>query len=169
MSQYKEFSIILYDEPTRSFLLNLGVEYYAYIKHDKDYNENGEIKKSHYHLYVKLYKKKTIGGVFNIVCRHFNINANLIEPIDNTFRFIRYLSHIDEEDKHIYNLDEITCNFDLSIYYNLKERNDNFVLEIISKIDRGEIKNFKELVKYCSVYGELERLMRNTYFFKCLF
>ena len=74
--QFLEFSIVMYEEPSKTLLLNLGVKEYAYILHDKTID-----KKHHYHLYVKLFKKKTFGGVFNIVNKiHPNsTNINLIE------------------------------------------------------------------------------------------
>ena len=67
-NQFIEFNIILYNEPSEDLLVSLGCKEYAFICHDNDFiDDTGELKKKHYHLYIKLHKKKTFGGVYEII------------------------------------------------------------------------------------------------------
>ena len=163
--QFLEFSIVMYEEPSKTLLLNLGVKEFAYILHDKTID-----KKSHYHLYVKLFKKKTFGGVFNIInkIQPNSTNFNLIENIDNTISFIRYLTHIDESEKEKYSVDEIISNMDLKPYYNLTNTDDKFIEDVCNMIYCGQITDFKSIVAFSTMYGKIKVVMKYAYFFKSL-
>ena len=174
-NQFIHFSIVLYQYPTQDLLLMLGVEEYAFIEHNYDLwiegEKKGQLKDTHYHLYVKLRKKKTISGVFNILNKWKEncTQSFLIVNLSNVPNFIRYLVHKDDSDKYQYDISEIITNMDLSIYFDLQMSDLQFTTNVIQLISEGKLKYFKELVSYCIPFGKLNLVMKRAYFFKMLF
>lgn len=164
---YKKFSVILYTEPTYVLLSYLNVEEYAFILHDKDMDDNGEIKKAHYHLYLKLTSKKRISTLYNDIVRILGKEATqpfLIQNLTNERSFQRYLIHADDLDKYQYSLTEIVSNLDLSNLLEIEMTDTEFV-----KLCRKKnLKNFNELVDFCLECGKIELVMQRAYFFKML-
>lgn len=91
------------------------VDYYAFILHDKDINEDtGEIKKPHYHCIVDINC-----NIKNNNQRKLHIIEKLrpiiyekldIQGIKNENTFTRYLIHLDNKEKYQYNRKEIFTN-----------------------------------------------------------
>lgn len=171
IKQFKDFSIILYEFPTQDLLLLLGVEKYAFIEHAYDVNENGDLKKIHYHLFVRLHKKKTFGGVYEILnkWRENCSQPHLIINLDNVPQFIRYLTHIDNSDKFQYSPSEIISNFDVQQYFELQIDDATFIKNVIDLINDRNITTFKQLVLYALNNGKIDLVSKRAYFFKCLF
>lgn len=106
--RYRLFSIVLYADSTSykidTVLFNIkACKYYAYIIHDKDKNDKGEIKKEHYHVIIKLDNATTITALAN----KLGIPENYIQHIKNERAYIRYLIHYDSADKYMYKLEDI--------------------------------------------------------------
>ena len=108
---------IVYPEscPDIEFAINkLEPVRYAYILHDADTDENGELKKSHYHVYLYFENARYFSSIANQFC----IAENNIEPVKNVRSLIRYFSHIDYSDKFQYNYkDIISFNLDIDKHY----------------------------------------------------
>lgn len=171
ISQFKNFSIILYEYPTQDLLLLLGTDKYAFIEHCYDIKETGELKKVHYHLYVRLHKKKSFGGVYEILnkWRENCSQPNLIINLENVPKFIRYLTHIDNPEKYQYSPSEIISNFDIQQYFDLQIDDSVFIKNVIDLINEKSITTFKELVLYSMQFGKLDLVSKRAFFFKCLF
>lgn len=170
MNQYKEFNIILYNFPTSDLFLLLGVKEYAFIEHDLDINENGEIKKIHYHLYVKLHKKKTFGGVYEIInkWKENSTQPHLIENTLNVAKTIRYLIHKDDIDKYQYNINDILSNFDIQKYFSIEISDSQFISNVLELIKEKEITTFTQLTYYAIENGKIDIIMKRAYFFQLL-
>lgn len=82
---------------------NYVVEKYAYILHDKDTNEDGEVKKEHYHIYLVFSQPVNIGTISKI----FNTAPNNINSVKNYQGLLRYYRHMDNPEKHQYRKDEL--------------------------------------------------------------
>lgn len=102
--RYRSFLLLLYPD-SRSyniedifFELN-GFKNYAYILHEPESDE----KKPHYHVYIKLDSACTISAV----SKRLGIPINHIQHVRSERASLRYLSHIDYEDKIQYNLYDI--------------------------------------------------------------
>ena len=117
----------LYEKVKVCDLLNIQ---YAYIKHDKDTNDDGTIKKTHYHLRIFYKDKKSISAW----AKFFNVNQNDIQILTDKRLSIRYLIHIDSKDKFLYNYDDIVTNFDISNYFLDKKNESDDILLIINYI-----------------------------------
>lgn len=169
-NQYTEFGIILYEFPTTDLLLLLGVQEYAFIEHDMDLTENGEFKKTHYHLYIKLNKKKTFGGVYEILnnWKENCTQSNLIINIKNKPKFIRYFTHIDDLDKTQYPITDILTNIDIDNYFSIELTDSLFTKNILKLIDDKQIDTFRDIVNYSLNMGKLDLIMKRAYFFKNL-
>lgn len=170
MKQFKDFSIILYEFPTQDLLLLLGTEKYAFIEHAYDTKDDGDLKKIHYHLYVRLHKKKTFGGVFEILNKWKEncTQPQLIINLDNVPQFIRYLTHIDNPNKFQYSPSEIISNFDIQHFFDLQIDDTTFIKNVIDLINERSITTFKQLVLYSINNGKIELVSKRAYFFKCL-
>lgn len=80
---------------------------FAYIVHDLDVNENGEVKKAHIHWCGKRSSPAPISTVANAL----GIAENSIEFCKNWKYSLRYLIHADNSDKFQYSPDKVTANF----------------------------------------------------------
>ena len=80
------------------------------INHDKDFNEQGELVETHTHIYLEYANPRKITTVANLL----GVETNFIEVIRNKKGYLRYLTHMDEEDKHRYQADEVYTNHNQS-------------------------------------------------------
>lgn len=136
----KNFSVIAYAESMpnniQAIVSALPCVKYAYIYHDKDILESGELKKPHYHIYLSFDKKvryTTIAKSFGVVA-----NSELIQPVRYVPTTIRYFVHFDDLDKYQYNLsDLITFNIDRDFIFNLEsneQKETSAVLDLFEYI-----------------------------------
>ncbi len=140
--RYRNFSLLTYLTPQQieSVLLkhDRQVKAYAYITHDMDCNEFGELKEKHIHLLICLINNTTSTAV----CNWFNgfedekgqkINT-LAQPMHDICGSYAYLTHDTEqargEGKYLYSKDNIKGN-NLSYFEDsTKQDIDNLTLAI---------------------------------------
>lgn len=114
---YKNLTFIAYDNEEKGIYipklmeeLKEKCESWAYIKHDKDMDENGEVKKAHYHIILRFYNEVNK----STIATKFNIHHNLVQALGNLYGSIKYMLHIAEENKHKYDVSELKVhNLDL--------------------------------------------------------
>lgn len=94
-----------------SRLSSVFVEW-AYILHDCDTDENGVVKKPHYHWIGKLENPALLSTVAG--ARKLCVPDNSVEFCRSWKYSVRYLIHKDQPDKFQYTSDSIKCNFSLS-------------------------------------------------------
>lgn len=143
--------------------------------HNKDTDKNGEIKKEHYHVVIKLDNAISIENILKSLSNEQNIQsaiANNLSIIKSFKGSIRYLIHYDNKDKYQYELkDIITNDRNISYYFNDNTIVDNFQL-ITSIIKENNIKSMRELVYYCVENNKLlamQYIQDNAYLVSCLF
>lgn len=141
------FTIIAYEEDPRfNDIMNVikdKAPSWAYIMHDKDVDDDKELKKPHFHFVVYFDNALNIDGVF----RKFDgiIPQNYIQYHDNLRRAIRYLPHLDTPTKFQYLVESVVSNFDVSRYLSVKVNEDKEIFEILEKIEIGEIRTYYDL------------------------
>lgn len=108
MKQAKNVMIILYNEPMKEVIEILRPSKWAYIKHDKDVQDNGEIKKIHWHLLLSFETKKSL----SLIAKVLQVEENLIECVNNYKSVERYLIHLDNGEKYQYSVDNVISNYD---------------------------------------------------------
>lgn len=77
---------------------------WAYVLHDKDTDENGELKAPHYHLYIEFQNARSFQAMRN------KFEGAHIEVAQNREFCIQYLIHRNNPEKHQYKIDEVESN-----------------------------------------------------------
>lgn len=109
------------------------ISHYAYIRHDRDVDDNNEIKKSHTHILITFtqnYSLRRISSLFGFEC--------LGQKLSNRFLAYEYLMHLNDTDKIIYSEDDIYTN-DRNYYIESCARDrdiekNNSILEMLDGI-----------------------------------
>ena len=89
------------------------------INHDKDFNEQGELAETHTHIYLEYTNPRKITTVANLL----EVETNFIEIIRNKKGYLRYLTHMDEQDKHRYDASDVYTNHNQS--YEMRVRGNS--------------------------------------------
>lgn len=136
---------------------------WAYIVHDSDVNERGELKKPHIH-WVGIRSACTL----DFVATSLEIPEQDIEYCRKLKRSIRYLVHRDSPSKYQYEVDKIETSFDLLKYFD--DGYSNIMLdEIVDFIFSSECTSFASLYVFCSRKGIQHILTRNFAVINTLF
>nr|WP_013130267.1 replication protein [Helicobacter pylori]ADG64867.1 RepH [Helicobacter pylori] len=123
--------------------------------HDKDLNDDGTLKKPHYHLLLVFENAVRINIILEI-CRSINAPEYAEQIRGGITKFYEYLTHKNHPNKaqyNQYNESDIECSngFDIKDYMSLKElkKLDDLILdEIFDFIERNEIVSFRHLLAY---------------------
>lgn len=76
------------------------------ITHDKDIEPTGELVEPHTHIYLEYETPRKLSTIANL----FGVAENFIEAVKNKKGFIRYLTHLDDPEKHAYPPFEVVGN-----------------------------------------------------------
>jgi quinol monooxygenase YgiN len=76
------------------------------INHDKDFDKNGELLETHTHIYLEYTNPRKVSTVANLL----EVETNFVEVIRNKKGYLRYLTHMDEKEKHVYDASEVYTN-----------------------------------------------------------
>lgn len=133
------FAMILYPECQEhmkilEYIKSSTYKYeYGYILHDKDIDENGELKKPHIHLMYKYPKRVSAKNQYESFCGLINH----VEPIHDCVSYYDYMLHRRIEDfiseKHLYDDSEMITS-------------DNFTKKCIGKTSKTSLS--KSLILY---------------------
>lgn len=133
------WALVLYpnEDPTHKqafdFILK-NYSKYAYIKHDKDIQDNGETKKEHYHFVIQFpnYRWR------NAIAEELSITPNYLEKIRNLENSLKYLIHFNNSDKYQYDIDEVngTLKAKLIGYLNTTDKSESDkVIELLDFLE----------------------------------
>lgn len=116
--KYRNYEIILYPENQEHIdvLYKVKKDFkYAYILHNKDRKDDGELKKEHWHVQVFLDNQKTLSAFSKQI--GLQDNMQLIQIIKDKKKAIRYLVHVDNDEKESYDVEDIITNIDIASYF----------------------------------------------------
>lgn len=113
--------------------------FYCIILHDEDINDNGELKNPHYHIYFTtectIGKQRAIKTIMLALKLKSCDNIHVLPSLNATLS-MRYLCHLDDEDKHPYELNKVVSN-DYPKFYNTVSNtyilNEDTLLELAFK------------------------------------
>lgn len=109
---------------------------YAYILHDKDNDEDGVVKKAHWHVVVRF-----ANATWNTaVAKELNIEPNYIQQARNIDNSLLYLLHYNDKDKTQYDFEETKGP--------LKQR----LVQAMNNINKNEGEKVSELFEYIRTY-----------------
>lgn len=166
--KYRSFMLILYaDDESHMLVLDYiqeNIKEYAFILHDRDFNEVGEIKKEHYHVIIKFPSPRSISGL----SKELNIKENYIEPTKKSYVYgLRYLIHADDEEKFQYEINDVVGPLKEQLKKSLDsdKTEADYVLEIMSIIDNLDYIYITDFVKIIANSGLWSYYRRNAYTF----
>lgn len=168
----RNFTFVTYPESlTLENLINhlngLLVPYVISPLHDEDKNEDGSLKKPHYHVVLEFKGRKNIDTVKSMVS---TIGVNYVEIVNDKTQMERYLFHLDNPEKAQYPTDDcITKNVDINkcLECTDDDRIKTFS-DIMEFIDDNNITMFTTLMRYARVEKKewCLKIIKNSYFFK---
>lgn len=107
---------------------------HAVILHNKDYTEDGELKKPHYHVVLRFAQ-----GKWNTaLAKELSIEPNYMQEVKRFDNALQYLIHYNDTDKAQYNIEDV--------HGNLKIR----LVESLNKIEKSEGEKVSELLDFIS-------------------
>lgn len=130
--------------------------------HCNDVNENGEIKKAHYHLLVHFDSARHTNAVRE---KFASIGAVGCEIIDSFTGYARYLCHLDNPEKAQYETKDV-IQFGGACYQDDIKKGISSTLvyaEIMDYIDETHIKSYAQLLRYARHFRQdwFEKLCKN--------
>lgn len=115
-------------------------EEWAYIVHDKDTDDNGEVLKPHVHW---IGAKRT-PSLISIVANQLGVPENSIEFCKSWKVSVRYLVHDDNDDKYHYPAEDIVSNFSVAEYLGARGMSASAV-DITKAITSGRCTSLEQL------------------------
>lgn len=138
---------------------------YAYILHDKDFTDDGTIKKSHYHVVVQFKNAKWNTSI----AEELKITDNYIQQCRNLELALEYLIHRNEETKFQYDIDEVkgTLKQKLIKFLNQNDLDENDkVYELYNFIHNSNKKIYLyEFIEFCVKMGMWDIFRRSSLIF----
>lgn len=105
--RFYNFIFVIYedDKDFKIQFANLSINYKSiYIRHDQDVDDEGNLKKPHYHFIIKLKNAMTISAI----SKQTLVDENMIEPVKKSFDgSLRYLIHFGRDDKYQYTPEDV--------------------------------------------------------------
>lgn len=103
----RNVGLILYPEDNSHILaldfIKHNYENYIYILHNRDLNENNELKKEHYHVILHFPNARST----STISKQLGVGEHLFYEIKSLNGQLRYLIHYDDDDKTRYETDEV--------------------------------------------------------------
>ena len=126
---------------------------WAYILHDKDVNENGELKKPHFH-WVGRATPRCLSVVSNLL----GLPENDIEVVKNFDNMVMYLIHLNDIDKFQYSPDDVETNLP-NIGQLLRRQSEGQIVKDLASAKMQ--KSWYDLVQYAVDIDSYDILRRN--------
>lgn len=159
------FSFILYEEDKEQMK---GMEYlirnypYARIKHDKDKEEDGTIKKEHYHIIIYVGQNPRNRKA---ISKETNIKENYIEGC-NKDNMLLYLIHYNNPEKTQYDIEEVDGELAKELYKLIESRTQyqrDKLKEIIKYINKNQYNTIENVTIFSIDNNYYEVLKQNQY------
>lgn len=155
MSRYHTFEFILYPDNLNhvSLIDFIRSQFrYALILHNQDKKEDGTFKKEHWHVLIYYDNAKTESAVRRYFLDHQLIdNPTLINYKNDLKEAVRYLIHVENNDKHKYSIEEIEANFEIGSYFNTLVSNETLDIQFIRQI----IFSYEETISKTKLFEEI--------------
>lgn len=126
---------------------------WAYILHDKDVNENGELKKPHFHWVGRATPR-----CLSVVSNFLGLPENDIEVVKNFDNMVMYLIHLNDIDKFQYSADDVETNLP-NIGQLLRRQSEGQIVKDLASAKMQ--KSWYDLVQYAVDIDSYDILRRN--------
>lgn len=148
----KNWATIVYPESApddwMDILGGLKIEVFISPLHDKDVNPGDELKKPHYHVIIMFPSVKTEEQAKEVFEMFGGVGCEYIASIRG---YARYLCHLDNPEKHIYDTHEVISFGGADYYSVITLVTDKYITlaGILDFCDEQEIKYYSELIRWC--------------------
>lgn len=152
----RNFMLLLYPDNEEHMLVleHIKLNYdYAYICHNKDYDEKGEIKKEHIHLFLQ-----TINAKWNTaLSEDIKLALNFIQQCKSPNNSLCYLIHYNDDSKFQYDINEVYGTLKtklVKLLKNDKKDENEKIFELLNYIETSKhIISLVNFSYYCSSIG----------------
>lgn len=172
-SRSYNWTFLLYPESmNRNYLDYLKSGYFSFAispLHDMDLEEDGSLKKPHYHVVLHFDTLKSYSQLLEITV---DLSGTIPQKVFSLSGVTRYLIHADDKAKFQYSRNDIySYNFDLDKYISSPNIQSDFVQYLLDILDSYSFDSFALLVSFIRVDRPefLTQCLRNTYFINNLF
>lgn len=153
VSKSRNFTFIFYpDCPEHIDLMNYYISHYKYVSilHDKDVDENVELKKAHYHFVVSFPNPRSLTGLKKEIAKFKVCHTEIVGCMES---YIKYMIHDTPDSKDKYQYDSSELKGDLQIISRAlskssEEQEVNGLSEILDIIDSMPVPSIKALARY---------------------
>lgn len=118
--------------------------------HDMDTDPDGVIKKPHYHVLIMYDGVKTFDQ-FQEFCKLFGGVCHISESVVQSSRgYARYLCHLDNPEKHRYNIDDVIELGGTDYKTTIARNSDKYenIRQMIYYIEKYRIRSYRDLFQY---------------------
>lgn len=126
---------------------------WAYILHDKDVDEKGELKKPHIHWVARATPR-----CLSVVSNFLGLPENDIEVVKNFDNMVMYLIHLNDIDKFQYSPDDVETNLP-NIGQLLRRQSEGQIVKDLASAKMQ--KSWYDLVQYAVDIDSYDILRRN--------
>ena len=121
-----------------------------YIFHDRDVNSDGTIKKSHFHVLIALDGPRSCNSIKRLVSYLGGANG-VFQEVNSLRGYARYLCHLDNPDKHKYDVNDVVSmgDGDYALYIQTDKDKKAIVKDIIKFCKENKIYSYANLLDYC--------------------
>lgn len=170
------WSFISYAEPHEFLPLLAQAKHWCYIKHDKDKNEDGTPKVTHYHILARFPTERSLNSCRKLQLGTQNLLGKQIRKLQDQMKLTAYLTHETEAcrkaGKYIYSLYDVVYKANDNYWEkqfdkeadkeNQKASNEDFLNDLLAeefslremalKYGRDFIKNFDKYMKFRGLF-----------------
>lgn len=153
----RNFATLVYPESAPEdwiqILQGLAVPCYVSPLHDSDVDEDGVIKKAHYHVLLKFEGKKSLDGVKDICEQFGGVGCKAIQSARG---YARYLCHLDNPEKAQYSPEDVMAFAGADYYSDIENPTDKYqaIREMIRFCTDNNIVIYADLLDYASEHRE---------------
>lgn len=116
--------------------------------HDKDLNPDGEPKKPHYHVIIMFPSVKSEEQVKEVFSTIGGVGAERVSSIRG---YARYLCHLDNPEKHIYDTKDVLAFGGADFFSIISLVTDKYLTlsEILDFCDNNQVYLYSQLIRWC--------------------
>lgn len=130
---------------------------WAFILHDSDVSEDGTPKKAHYHWIGKRASPVPI----STISKALGVSDNSIEFCKKWRYSCRYLIHLDSPDKALYDIADVTANFEINKF--LSEMSDlDMAKKLLDFVENERPTRLIDLMRWSMVNGCWSEFRRSS-------
>lgn len=151
--RFRNFATVVYPDSApadwQSILSDLCIPCFVSPLHDSDKNPTGEDKKPHWHVMFMFEGVKTYEQVDEVVKK---IGGVGLENLQSIRGYARYLCHLDNPDKHKYNVEDVVSfgGADYTSVIGLSVDRYKAIKEMMNFCKDNDIHSYAVLCDWCS-------------------